>query len=405
MLYSSTILARNASSILSHLSHLPTELSAHPLLFTLSTNTPIASLSTLVTTLTSLSVSSSVGCLSSAAHPSAPIACSLAFFRKGHATPFYSDIPGRPETQVGRRHAMRKKGDEERALGASEFALLEEENVDWERVWSRGVAGDALPASLRELRQADVHTIISLTDNAPQGLNQAFSSSFIHATQLGLFASSTPFVTGRSHTLIFNGSVKSSGAVGLALSGGPRPVTQTAFPGLCAITAPLKVTQSEGNLINELDNANPTALLVSAIEKSTLAGNAAKDDEFYLGVLRDDELWQLHHIMAGGPSRGTMALDTETAPGEGTSVQLFHRPRNRDIVPAAEVLSKNTLAFVASPQVGDDVFAPLEEEGGDDVTVLEDTFVAASENGFMLRRGDEAAWTCIAPGAQASLTW
>jgi hypothetical protein len=37
---------------------------------------------------------------------------------------------------------------------------------------------------------------------------------------------------------------------------------------------------------------------------------------------------------------------------------------NRDIVLAAEVLSKNTLAFVASPQVGDDVFAPLEEEGG-----------------------------------------
>jgi hypothetical protein len=117
MLYSSTILARNASSILSHLSRLPTELSTHPLLFTLSTNTPTASLSPLVTTLTSLSVSSSVGCLSSAAHPSAPIACSLAFFRKGHATPFYSDIPGRPETQVGRRHAMRKKGDEERVFG------------------------------------------------------------------------------------------------------------------------------------------------------------------------------------------------------------------------------------------------------------------------------------------------
>jgi hypothetical protein len=75
-------------------------------------------------------------------------------------------------------------------------------------------------------------------------------------------------------------------------------------------------------MINELDNANPTALLVSAIEKSALAGQAAKDDEFYLGVLRDGELWQLHHIMAGGPSRGTMALDTETAPGEGTSVQV-----------------------------------------------------------------------------------
>ena len=47
---------------------------------------------------------------------------------------------------------MRKKGDEERSLGRSELALLEEEDVDWERVWSRSVAGDALPASLRELR-------------------------------------------------------------------------------------------------------------------------------------------------------------------------------------------------------------------------------------------------------------
>ena len=99
---------------------------------------------------------------------------------------------------------MRKKGDEERSLGGNELALLEEENVDWESVWNRSVAGNALPASLRELRcvsslahvgrelilifqlrQADVHTIVTLTDNAPQGLNQALSSSFVHATQVG----------------------------------------------------------------------------------------------------------------------------------------------------------------------------------------------------------------------------
>jgi len=140
---------------------------------------------------------------------------------------------------------MRERGGEERTLQGGELASLEGENVDWERVWSRSVAGDALPASLRELRQVDVHTVITLTDNAPQGLNQALSSSFTHATKLGLFASSTPFVTGRPYTLIFNGSVKSSGAVGLALSAGPRPVSQTSFPGLRAITAPLKVTQGQ----------------------------------------------------------------------------------------------------------------------------------------------------------------
>ncbi|KAN0127971.1 hypothetical protein V8E53_014225 [Lactarius tabidus] len=54
---------------------------------------------------------------------------------------------------------------------------------------------------------------------------------------------STPFVTGRPYTHIFNGSMKSSGAVGLALSGCPRTVAQTAARDLRAITKPLKVTQ------------------------------------------------------------------------------------------------------------------------------------------------------------------
>ena len=54
---------------------------------------------------------------------------------------------------------MRKKEDEERSLGGGELALLEEENVDWERVWSRSVAGDALPASLRELRCVSIPTV------------------------------------------------------------------------------------------------------------------------------------------------------------------------------------------------------------------------------------------------------
>lgn len=65
-------------------------------------------------------------------------------------------------------------------------------------------------------------------------------------------------------------------------------------------------------------------------------------------------------------------------------------------------LPKNTLAFIAS-----DAPPPLLEggDGDDDVVVLEDTFVAESENGFMLSREGEATWTCIAPGAQARLTW
>ena len=56
-----------------------------------------------------------------------------------------------------------------------------------------------------------------------------------------------------------------------------------------------------------------------------LPGNGtASGEEFYLGVLRDGgALWQLHRILAGRPSRGTMALDTETAPGECTYIQVI----------------------------------------------------------------------------------
>lgn len=56
-------------------------------------------------------------------------------------------------------------------------------------------------------------------------------------------------------------------------------------------------------------------------------------------------------------------------------IWLFHRPIMSHGI--AGVLPKDTLAFVASPQ------APLVEE---DFTVLEDSFVAASENVFTLRR-------------------
>jgi hypothetical protein len=53
-------------------------------------------------------------------------------------------------------------------------------------------------------------------------------------------------------------------------------------------------------------------------------GRAAKDFGLYLGVLRNGELWKLHRIMSDGPSRGTMALETETAPREGSSIQVRH---------------------------------------------------------------------------------
>ncbi|KAH9952884.1 hypothetical protein BGW80DRAFT_1469200 [Lactifluus volemus] len=71
---------------------------------------------------------------------------------------------------------------------------------------------------------------------------------------------------------------------------------------------------------------NPTRLLISAIEKTMLTDLATRGDEFYLGVLRDGGPWQIHHFMSGGPSRGTMALEAETAPRRAHRFSYFTVP-------------------------------------------------------------------------------
>jgi len=97
-----------------------------------------------------------------------------------------------------------------------------------------------------------------------------------------------------------------------------------------------------------------------------------------------------------------MALETETAPGKGTTVQLFHRPSDVSAPIALPHAAKNTLTFVATPQFD---LIPAEEKGDAAVTVLDGVFVAASENGFVLGREGEKSWTCVAPGSQAQLAW
>ena len=213
----------------------------------------------------------------------------VAFFRKDHAVPFRSDIPGRPETQVGRWHAMRKKGENDEESQGGEVGLTAEESlkdVDWETIWDRSLKGSEVPPALRGLRcvrfpltlarpvvkpymvlvlfnpENKTCILSSLSRTTPPRvstshfppshwrprsvLSRAFphpmEKSFNFSSKLGLFYSSTPFVTGRPYTLIHNGSAHSTGAVGIALSAGPRPALQMAYPGLRAISPSLTVT-------------------------------------------------------------------------------------------------------------------------------------------------------------------
>jgi hypothetical protein len=97
--------------------------------------------------------------------------------------------------------------------------------------------------------------------------------------------------------------------------------------------------------------------------------------------------------------RASLALSTRILI---LSEQLFYYPKDAAAPTAPpHAAARNTLTFVSAPQPE----ASLAGQGEDTVTVLEHTFLAASENGFVLSREAEMAWTCIAPGAQARLAW
>lgn len=120
----------------------------------------------------------------------------------------------------------------------------------------------------------------------------------------------------------------------------------------------------------------------------------AKDEGFYLVVLPDGEHRQLRHTVAGGLSSRTMALETETAArnSEVTTVQVFRAtlgtryifqrihsvfccPLNHDIVPASQEHHQVRRIATGRRQRGNDSSSA--------VSVLENTCVAASRNGFM----------------------
>ncbi|KAH7915434.1 hypothetical protein BJ138DRAFT_997911 [Hygrophoropsis aurantiaca] len=318
VLHASTIIARAPSTIVSYLNKISSKHAKDSIVFTLSANSP--DLSTLVSQLTALSPSH-IGCLTSPTHGDT-LSCSIAAFSRNEVTSFRSTIPGRAEPQVGRWHAFREK----EAKAATSMIDIEENkdgSIKWEDVWDRNVGPDVLPAELKALSPDTVTSMIYFSDLAPEGLLNSITT-FSNATQVGLLASSTPFVTGRPVTLFRDNEIFSSGAVGLCSTTPHPPTVNVDFPSLLCITPPLKITRSEGNLVNTLDDANPTRLLLNAISKHGInSNNPFKEDEFYLGVVDNGQLSEVYRIMSGDPSRGTIALQSPSAPPEGSVVQVY----------------------------------------------------------------------------------
>ncbi|KAK2462768.1 hypothetical protein APHAL10511_005159 [Amanita phalloides] len=420
-LHLSTIISRSSTAILSHISHLAKSFPNHPLLFTLSHNTPSTDdLSDIVGKLTNFS-SQSIGCLSAPlpGPHSSFTACSLAIFDPRNAVMFRSTIPGRQQAQVGRWRPVGQKVMEEEQSSWRDDRLVDVE--DWEDVWNSATGIRKLPEELEGLR--DISSIIYLTDHAPEGLSGSISQ-FSNSSKVGLVASSTPFVTGRPFTLFRNQNIYDSGAVGIALRRSRIPssndfTTKISFAGLSPISKPMTVTQCEGNMVISLDDQNPTQFLLSCIRESGLNMDSTfKDDaSFLLGVVDNGKLGQVYNITAGDPSRGTISLDTERSPAQGATVQFLHRAKS-----LGDPLSEQGMLFAPYSLIGEPLSIPrslnlfsVSDHGsrwqGDDFAapeafILNDTFMAASENGFLFtpkQREPVDAWTCTVPGALVTL--
>lgn len=149
-LHTSTILARNPATIISHLMRLQSTYKEQSLFFCLSANAP--DLQNLVSRLTSFSAQTT-GCLSAPLgeiHEEL-ISCSLAVFEKAGATQFRSTLAGRAAPQVGRWHAFRERGGvaPQQPLEVEDFG---EEGMDWDTVWDRSAKKTMLPPELQKLR-------------------------------------------------------------------------------------------------------------------------------------------------------------------------------------------------------------------------------------------------------------
>ncbi|VDB91789.1 unnamed protein product [Peniophora sp. CBMAI 1063] len=250
-----------------------------------------------------------------------------------------------------------------------------------------------------------VSALLILSDDAPQGLLSSLQTAYPGACKMALRVSSTPFVTGRPFTLLRDGNVHSSGAVGLAILKA-TPSLRTTFDGLHPLSPVMKVTAAEGNLIHTLNDGNPSQLLLDAIRSTGLYGENAKEDNFVLGVSTSPEV--LHQrafrITSGDPKRGTLALETDATITEGLFVQFFKSSTPSDVAQPDRTpsISFMTTSDAAGTRAQDGHAGSVDVES---VRIIEGAFVAGSENGWTVAQADEEAWACSVPGASTSVAW
>ncbi|KAF8322523.1 hypothetical protein DL93DRAFT_2151742 [Clavulina sp. PMI_390] len=354
----------------------------------------------------------SIGCVTAPwpSHSRNTISCAVLEVPFGVGNTFVSTIPGRPPVQVGRYHSLRRStSDEEYDSSALSYNLAMQETSGPKREMQHPI-----PEGLNPIVQ-NMQSFLYFSDLAPEGLTASLDYYYPQSLKSGLLASSTPFITGHPVTMFANGRTITSGAVGIGMF--PQfEGLEHGYDGLESLSEPLKVTSSQGNLVHTLDGTNPSKLLTSAIasatstSKSTWAPNP-KDEDFYLGVLsaNGENFEKVYTIMSGDPSRGSLALDGEESPAVGSLVKLLRRPESESAAIGSNLATKaKSATFFNSSK---DIIFAAEEEGisstENGVTIIEDAFLAASENGLLLSKpaSGPRTWKSSVEGGWSSMSW
>ncbi|KAJ3501111.1 hypothetical protein NLJ89_g9487 [Agrocybe chaxingu] len=425
----STVLSRSSTGLLSHIHDISLRHAGqgHTLLFALSANFPHAEdLQEVVSRLTKFNDVASggrgrghtIGCLTdSYANCEFPffswskdaLSCAIAILDSTHCVPFYSNLRGRIQPQVGRWHSFRQTDEDSNRTMRSMEASPE---TNWEEVWSRSTASggewrETLPQVLRSVAP-DIQTLLHFSNPHPDDFTQTLTHNLPRATTLGLIAAPTNFVTGRDVTLFFDSKIYSQGSVGVALLKGQKTRTKMDFFGVKRLSGPMTVTSVEGNMVNSLNSSNPTQLLLRGIEVAGLSPSISttfkEDEQFALGVVGPSgEISHTYKITAGDPKSrgGSISLDTFLAPTVGTIVQFLHRSSNEPIqIPNTPAESKiPTFSFVTTPEPSSTSsrLSTTLPEDPDATVVIPQTFLVPSHRGFVLSRPTGSADALVMP--------
>ncbi|KAF8604551.1 hypothetical protein BDV93DRAFT_471477 [Ceratobasidium sp. AG-I] len=404
-----TYLAPSTQSLLRHLGRLPAPPAASVNLFALSAQAE--DLEDAVSYLTTLP--NAIGGLTSSTYWGVQL--SVASFSAMSCLPFRSTIPGIPQAEVGRIRTYRPPTQEDKASEARLENALASGVTNWNDAMSESGSLE-LPSDLEHARnKSHISSFVYLSDGAPEGLSDSLHRHFPTASQSGLIASSTPFVTGRPFTLFKGASIFSDGAVGLALFDHKAHKSNTTFKNIRPVSALMEVTQAQTNLVETLDGGNPAKSLLLAMNASN---SLDKEHDVYLAVTDTmakqssngpPSYTKMYKIMAGDPSRGSLLLDAAEGPEVGARVQFVILAKSKERLslppPPHQVVPTVSLESISDTNPP----LPLSDSPDSAICEIDNLFLGTSENGFVVGSSNAGTptkpWKCGLPGATHTVQW